>query len=194
MKTMKNQLNIPELPSGIHNLEVFRSGQFKANAVFFGKLIPYLELPDHIRHYFQVDMLRNKKDVAVLRDLLSLHKITVYDADRLEEAFVSCKYGNYDTVPDMNANQVLTPDAPCCGREQFCPGFGKVCKVPGGYKISPSEYVVIRLVSQGYEDKEIAKQLGVSIHTVRSFLGRIREKLEVKNRVQIALWAQNHNI
>lgn len=45
---------------------------------------------------------------------------------------------------------------------------------------------VLKLLSDGYEDRYIAETLGISIHTVRAFVHKIIFKLEAKNRAHAA--------
>ncbi len=42
---------------------------------------------------------------------------------------------------------------------------------------------VLKLLADGFEDKYIAENLGISVHTVRAFVHKIIIKLEAKNRV-----------
>ena len=45
--------------------------------------------------------------------------------------------------------------------------------------LSPREMDIARLVADGLGDQEIAGKLTLSIHTVRSYLDRISQKLDV---------------
>ena len=47
---------------------------------------------------------------------------------------------------------------------------------------------IIELVAKGLNNREIADKLGISSNVVRNYLGKIYEKVGVKNRVQLALW------
>ncbi len=49
--------------------------------------------------------------------------------------------------------------------------------------LTPREQETIVALSKGYQYKEIADQLGISIETVRSYLRRIYEKLHVHSKV-----------
>lgn len=51
-------------------------------------------------------------------------------------------------------------------------------------KIAPREREILELLAQGYLQKEIADQLGISFSTVRTLTGRIYEKLHVHSRGQ----------
>lgn len=55
--------------------------------------------------------------------------------------------------------------------------------------LSPREGSVARLVAQGMTDKEIARQLHISPRTVEVHLTRIRGKLGLRNRAEVAVWA-----
>ena len=52
----------------------------------------------------------------------------------------------------------------------------------------------VHLVSQGRTDKEIAKQLFVSVRTVQYDLAKIRQKTGLSRRSEIARWAVRHSL
>jgi DNA-binding NarL/FixJ family response regulator len=56
-------------------------------------------------------------------------------------------------------------------------------------KLTPREESVVRLVVQGMANREIARELNLSDHTVKNYLFRIFDKLGVSNRVELALYA-----
>jgi DNA-binding NarL/FixJ family response regulator len=53
-------------------------------------------------------------------------------------------------------------------------------------KLSQREYEVLALLSKGCLYKEIADQLSISLHTVRTYMKRIYEKLHVQSRTEAA--------
>ena len=57
---------------------------------------------------------------------------------------------------------------------------------PGGESgdLSPREHAVLNGLAEGLAYKQIADQLGVSIHTVRNYIRRIYEKLHVRSRTE----------
>lgn len=185
------KINSPNLPAGIESgsFEGFRTEKYRANCVYNCKLIDYIESPLFIREQIQVELIRDKK---AFQFLLS-EKLS---GDEMEEAFFSCRYGNYDSIPDY-ANGVLSPDCPDCGIEHICKGFNIVCKIPllhNGLSLTARELQVVKLVTKGLFDKEIADVLDSSVNTVRTHLERIRKKMEVNSRVEIANWGHKHNI
>ena len=49
--------------------------------------------------------------------------------------------------------------------------------------LTPRERQVTRLVAEGMKNRDVAEALQVTEHTVRNYLYRIFEKLEVSSRV-----------
>lgn len=58
----------------------------------------------------------------------------------------------------------------------------------GKYDISEKEYEVIQLVAEGFSNKEIAQKLFLSEGTVRNYLSTILEKLNLRDRTQLAIF------
>ena len=56
------------------------------------------------------------------------------------------------------------------------------------FQIGEREYEVIELVAGGYSNKEIAKQLFLSEGTVRNYLSTILDKLDLRDRTQLAVF------
>jgi DNA-binding CsgD family transcriptional regulator len=51
------------------------------------------------------------------------------------------------------------------------------------------------LIAAGRSDKQIARELHISYHTVRSHLDHIFERHDLHNRAQaVAAWIQEHSI
>lgn len=79
-------------------------------------------------------------------------------------------------------------------------GDGIICRIPeliqtqkkgfdrDKYNISEKEMDIIRLVAQGLSNKEIASELFLSEGTVRNYLSLILEKLELRDRTQLAIF------
>jgi two-component system, NarL family, nitrate/nitrite response regulator NarL len=64
---------------------------------------------------------------------------------------------------------------------------------PDSVRMTPRECDVIDLVAQGMSNKAIARELHISIHTVKSHLRNIMEKLTLHSRLQLAIYAQERN-
>jgi DNA-binding NarL/FixJ family response regulator len=58
--------------------------------------------------------------------------------------------------------------------------------------LSERETDVLRLLAQGYTNKDIAQTLFLSVRTVEAHLRSIFAKLDVSSRTEAALWAVQH--
>lgn len=70
-------------------------------------------------------------------------------------------------------------------------GEGSI-KVPFGWgyhTLSKCEKNVLKLVGEGMNNPEIGEALNISVHTVRSHLKNIYQKLQYKDRVKLALFS-----
>ncbi|MFJ9817381.1 ATP-binding protein [Streptomyces sp. NPDC101151] len=56
-------------------------------------------------------------------------------------------------------------------------------------RLTAREFMVVELVTKGLTNRQIAEQLGLSVHTVATHLDKVRDKLGLRSRTQIALWA-----
>ena len=55
--------------------------------------------------------------------------------------------------------------------------------------LTPREFQVLKIISLGLSNQEIADSLGISIETVKEHVQNILRKLQVKDRTQAAVWA-----
>jgi DNA-binding NarL/FixJ family response regulator len=67
-------------------------------------------------------------------------------------------------------------------------------QAPVDASITPRELVIIRLVGEGRSNQEIANELSLSIGTVKNHVSLIMDKLELRDRTQLAIYAIRHNI
>ncbi|MBQ9983472.1 MAG: response regulator transcription factor [Lachnospiraceae bacterium] len=56
------------------------------------------------------------------------------------------------------------------------------------------ELDIVKLVAQGYDNKEIATKLFLAEGTVRNNISRVLEKLSLKDRTQLAVYAVKHGL
>ncbi len=82
--------------------------------------------------------------------------------------------------------------------EDFC--SGPAPRTPGALVagaasgLTERELGVVRLVAQGLSNAEIAARLYLSEATVKSHIARILAKLDLRDRVQVAVYAYEHGI
>jgi DNA-binding NarL/FixJ family response regulator len=65
---------------------------------------------------------------------------------------------------------------------------------PKDYGLTPRELDVVAKIVGGYQNKDIAKELGIREDTVKHHLSNIFDKLGVSNRLELALFAVNHRL
>jgi two-component system nitrate/nitrite response regulator NarL len=58
--------------------------------------------------------------------------------------------------------------------------------------LTPREEQVVALVADGLSNREVARELGLSEHTVKKYLFHIFDKLGISSRVELALYAVSH--
>jgi len=59
-------------------------------------------------------------------------------------------------------------------------------------RLTRQELKVIMLIASGFKNAEIGKKLFISENTVKTHINRLFKKINVKNRLQAALWAAKH--
>jgi DNA-binding NarL/FixJ family response regulator len=58
--------------------------------------------------------------------------------------------------------------------------------------LTPREEQVVALIADGLSNREIARELNLSEHTVKKYLFRIFDKLGISSRVELVLYAMSH--
>jgi len=68
----------------------------------------------------------------------------------------------------------------------------RVLNASGNTLLTPREEQVVALVAEGLGNRQIARELNLSEHTIKKYLFRIFEKLGVSTRVELVLYAVNN--
>jgi len=68
----------------------------------------------------------------------------------------------------------------------------RVVNTRGLKLLTPREEQVVALVADGLSNREVARELQLSEHTVKKYLFRIFDKLGISSRVELVLYAVNH--
>jgi DNA-binding NarL/FixJ family response regulator len=68
----------------------------------------------------------------------------------------------------------------------------RVLNSRGTSLLTPREEQVVALVAEGLSNREVARELNLSEHTIKKYLFRIFEKLGVSTRVELVLYAVNN--
>jgi DNA-binding NarL/FixJ family response regulator len=68
----------------------------------------------------------------------------------------------------------------------------RVLNSRGAPLLTPREEQVVALVAEGLANRQIARELNLSEHTIKKYLFRIFEKLGISTRVELVLYAVNN--
>jgi DNA-binding NarL/FixJ family response regulator len=68
----------------------------------------------------------------------------------------------------------------------------RVVNSDGKTLLTPREEQVVALVADGLSNRDAAKELGLSEHTIKKYLLRIFDKLGISTRVELVLYAFSH--
>jgi DNA-binding NarL/FixJ family response regulator len=68
----------------------------------------------------------------------------------------------------------------------------RVLNLSGRQILTPREEQVVALVAEGLSNRQTARELDLSEHTVKKYLFRIFDKLGISSRVELVLYAVNH--
>ena len=80
------------------------------------------------------------------------------------------------------------------GKKQASSGGGSRINEESDVSFTDRERDVLRLVAEGYDNKEIAAKLYLAEGTVRNQISRILDKLQLKDRTQLAVYAVKHGL
>jgi len=69
----------------------------------------------------------------------------------------------------------------------------RVINAHGARLLTPREEQVVALVADGLSNREVARELGLSEHTVKKYMFHIFDKLGISSRVELALYAVSHS-
>ena len=68
----------------------------------------------------------------------------------------------------------------------------RVVNAKGSPLVTPREEQVVALVADGLSNREVARELGLSEHTIKKYLLHIFDKLGISTRVELVLYAVSH--
>jgi len=133
---------------------------------------------------------------VIIMDLLPIQE----DIMRFVEAGVSGFILKDATIPEftktirqVSLGEKVLPDILTGSLFSQIVDYGVVelgpAKVIQSVRMTKREREIVKLISEGLSNKEIAHQLNISIYTVKSHVHNILEKMALNTRVQIAIHA-----
>lgn len=123
--------------------------------------------------------------------------LTVSDADRDLQRAIDAGVSGYLLKSADPREVVAAVLAVASGKGALSPDVtGRVLRAARGAHADPlpalseRERVVVECIARGESNRAIADSLGISQHTVKTYVRRIFEKLGVRSRVEVALRAR----
>ena len=180
-------------------LHVTGSGEDGEDAVrLYGELKPDVLLMD-IR-------MKNLNGIEASRRILAAYPearillLTTFSDD--EYIVKALKYGVKGYLLKQDYNSII-PAVKAVYMGQTVFGTEIISKIPdllqqkngfdyASYDIGEKEYMLITLVADGYSNREIAEKMYLSEGTVRNYLSNILEKLDLRDRTQLAVFYYQH--
>ncbi len=108
--------------------------------------------------------------------------------------FSKCNCGNYDHILDIDSTGYIHVEFITCPMRGECLDEGVICMPEIETGLTPTEKEVLKLLSIGKQNQEIASELFISIETVKSHIQNMMRKLELPNRAALASFATKINI
>ena len=154
--------------------------------------------PDVILMDIQLPLMSGIECTSRLKELLPTTPIvilTVLDDDELIFRALEAGADGYllkrSKPTDLRTAllDVLNGGAPmssAIARRVVC-SFKKPSATPANVQLSTREAEVLKFLSQGFSNKEIADQIELSVETVRTYLKSIYKKLHVRSRTEAVL-------
>jgi len=119
------------------------------------------------------------------------------------------KLGAYGIIPQESTTQRLFESIRCVVRGEYWIGRENLSELvkelrnhshPEGpsrqkrFGLTPRELDIVTLVVAGYTNPDIAQKFSISGQTVKHHVSNIFDKLGVSNRLELALFAVNHDL
>lgn len=150
--------------------------------------------------------MKNLNGLDASRQILSEYPeakillLTTFSDDEYIVKALKCGVKGYLLKQDYTSI-IPAVKAVCTGQTVF--GTEIISKIPdllrkkssfdyNAYSIREKEYTLITLVADGFSNKEIAEKMFLSEGTVRNYLSNILEKLELRDRTQLAVFYYQH--
>lgn len=144
----------------------------------------------------EVDGIEATRVISAELDAAKIVMLTVSSLD--EHLFEAIKAGAFGYLTkNVTPEEIIsTIRAVMEGEAPLSPGMtakilehfrlSEKARVQPSSNLTGRESEILRLLAQGARDKEIADQLGISVHTVKKHVQNILRKLHVKNRTEAA--------
>ncbi|MCR4639986.1 response regulator transcription factor [Ruminococcus sp.] len=153
-----------------------------------------MRMPDYDGGYGTRKIKDTLPDIKVL-------VLTTFDDKETVEKAISSGADGY-ILKEMDNDKIINSiKAVAGGINVFCDNIFRSIKKDvllqqdaKNFDLSDREVNILRLICDGFDNKEIASQLFLAEGTVRNSVSKLLEKLNVKDRTQLAVFAIKNNL
>lgn len=130
------------------------------------------------------------------RELSELYSKSIrnkaYFEYRIVHRFIRCNFGEYDALnQDIDHRGIFHFEHVRCPLRGECRLEGIVCNPKVNSKLSEREKEVLRLLSEGDDNREIADKLAISPNTVKNHIMRMKIRLGLESKLQLVAYYQS---
>lgn len=180
-----------KLPSGLFDNDIeIVTHENKTMAIHQGSVKEITSLPSEILKNLYDDMFSNENAILALR----MQGIECEEEMLLK--YLSCRYGEFDNVPDVVNGRLQAPEVVKCALRGECPMEGIVCSFPtfNGAILSPFEINMIQELATEKIIPVIAEDMQVSINTFELRKKLLFQKLKVQSRARMVAVSYEKNL
>ncbi|MEQ9618396.1 MAG: response regulator transcription factor [Deltaproteobacteria bacterium] len=188
---MSDDLELNQFGEARNAKEVFEN----LNEKKWDILILDINLPD-------MNGLEVLRQVKVVHPELPVLILTILDEDQISVRALKAGASGFmtkNTLPEELMNAVKRIHT---GRRYISPSLAEKLvfdiysedEKPVHYKLSDREYQVLCLIGSGKSIREIAEELYLSEHTIRTYRMRILEKMNIRTNAELIHYTVQHNL
>jgi DNA-binding NarL/FixJ family response regulator len=138
-------------------------------------------------------------------DPMAIVIITTFDLDEYVHGALKAGARGFllkDAGPDLlvqaihaaaDGDALIAPSVTARLLSTFAQSAGQAVPAQPVWPLTDREEEVLVTVAQGHTNAEIGDELHISLSTVKAHLASLMTKLEVRNRVELAIWAHETN-
>ena len=138
-----------------------------------------------------IDALSPPDDLAHITEMARCTAVLVLDNEAAIDGAAYLRAGASGVISKREpGDRIVGAVRAVTSGARYCPGEPEVSPVAertdiAGYHLSEREEQVLRQISRGLTHGQIATRLGISSHTVDTYVKRIRAKLGVGNKAEL---------
>jgi DNA-binding NarL/FixJ family response regulator len=151
----------------------------------------------------EMDGLEATRELAGVdvEDPMAIVIITTFDLDEYVHGALKAGARGFllkDAGPDLlvqaihaaaDGDALIAPSVTARLLSTFAQSAGQAVPAQPAWPLTDREEEVLVTVAQGHTNAEIGDELHISLSTVKAHLASLMTKLEVRNRVELAIWA-----